>query len=50
MKFADSPRKGKAEKETLREIRLDQMTSTLTKAYRDWEQEEQEQKGEKQTR
>lgn len=47
MKFADSPRKGKAEKETLREIRLDQMTSTLTKAYRDWEQE---QKGEKQTR
>lgn len=47
MKFADSPRKGKAEKETLREIRLDQMTSTLIKAYRDWEQE---QKGEKQAR
>lgn len=47
MKFADSPRKGKAEEETLREIRLDQMTSTLAKAYRDWEQE---QKGEKQAR
>lgn len=47
MKFADSPRKGKAERETLREIRLDQMTSTLTKTYRDWEQE---QKGEKQAR
>ena len=47
MKFADLPRNGKAEKETLREIRLDQMTSTLTKAYRDWEQE---QKGEKQAR
>lgn len=47
MKFADSPRKGKAEKETLREIRLDQMTLTFTKAYRDWEQE---QKGEKQAR
>lgn len=47
MKFADSPRKGKAEKETLREIRLDQMTSTLTKAYRDWKQD---QEGKKQTR
>lgn len=47
MKFADSPRKGKAEKETLRGIRLDQMTSTLTKAYRDWEQE---QEGKKQAR
>lgn len=44
MKFADSPRKGNAEKETLREIRLDQMTSTLTKAYRDWEQEQKDEK------
>lgn len=47
MKFVDSPRKGKAEKETLREIILDQMASTLTKAYRDWKQD---QKGEKQAR
>lgn len=47
MKFADSPRKDKAEKKALREIRLDQMTATLTKAYSDWEQE---QKGEKQAR
>lgn len=47
MKFADSPRKGEAKEDTLREIRLDQMTSTLTKAYRDWEQE---QKGKKQAR
>lgn len=47
MKFADLPRKGEAKKDTLREIRLDQMTSTLTKAYRDWEQD---QKGKKQAR
>lgn len=47
MKSADSHRKDEAERKTLREIRLDQMVSTLTKAYRDWEQK---QKGEKQAR
>ena len=47
MKSADSHRKDAAEQNKLREIRFDQMVSTLTKAYRDWEQE---QKGEKQAR
>ena len=45
MKSADSLPNGEAKQETLREIRLDQMVTTLTKAYRDWERE---QKGEKQ--
>lgn len=45
MKSADSRPSGEVKQETLREIRLDQMTATLVKTYRDWERE---QKGEKQ--
>lgn len=41
MKSADSRPSAEAKRET----RLDQMVTTLTKAYRDWERE---QKGEKQ--
>jgi plasmid maintenance system antidote protein VapI len=44
-KSADSRPSAEAKRETLRETRLDQMVTTLTKAYRDWERE---QKGEKQ--
>lgn len=45
MKSADSRPSAEAKRETLRETRLDQMVTTLTKAYIDWERE---QKGEKQ--
>ena len=45
MKSGDSRPSAEAKRETLRETRLDQMATTLTKACRDWKRE---QKGEKQ--